>query len=70
MGRVPGINFQRAVRAFERAGFQIIRQSGHIVLWDGIHTIVVPRNNPIAPATMFKIIQSSGLTIEQFRDLL
>lgn len=70
MGRIPGINFQRAVRALERAGFQIIRQSGHIVMWDGTQTVVVPRNNPIAPVTMFKIAQSAGLTPEQFRDLL
>jgi predicted RNA binding protein YcfA (HicA-like mRNA interferase family) len=70
MGRIPGVNFQRAVRAFERVGFQIIRQSGHIVLWNGIQTIVIPRNNPIAPVTMYKIVQSAGLTIEQFRELL
>jgi predicted RNA binding protein YcfA (HicA-like mRNA interferase family) len=70
MGRIPGINSQRAIRAFERAGFQIIRQSGHIVMWDGTRTVVIPRNNPIAPVTMFKIAQSAGLTPEQFRELL
>jgi predicted RNA binding protein YcfA (HicA-like mRNA interferase family) len=70
MGRIPGINFQRAVRAFQRAGFRIIRQSGHIVMWDGFRTVVVPRNDPIAPVTMYKIVQSAGLTVEQFRELL
>ncbi len=69
MGRIPGINFQRAIRALERAGFWIIRQSGHVVLHDGVKTVVVPRNSPIAPVTMYKI-QSAGLTEQQFRDLL
>jgi predicted RNA binding protein YcfA (HicA-like mRNA interferase family) len=70
MGKIPGVNSQRAARAFERAGFRIIRQSGHIVMWDGVRTIVIPRNDPIAPVTMFKIVRSAGLTAEQFRELL
>jgi predicted RNA binding protein YcfA (HicA-like mRNA interferase family) len=35
MGKIPGINHLQAVRALERAGFEIIRQSGHIVMSDG-----------------------------------
>ncbi len=35
MGKLPGVNHLQAVKAFERAGFEIIRQSGHIVMSDG-----------------------------------
>jgi len=70
MGKLPGINHLHAVKAFERAGFEIIRQSGHIVMSDGRLTIVIPRNNPINAITMFRIIRDSGLTLEQFRELL
>jgi len=70
MGKLPGINHLHAVKAFERAGFEIIRQSGHIVMSDGRLTIVIPRNNPVNAITMFRIIRDSGLTLEQFRELL
>ena len=70
MGKLPGIYHMQAVKAFERAGFEIIRQSGHIVMSDGRITIVIPRNNPVNAITMFRIIRDSGLTLEQFRKLL
>jgi predicted RNA binding protein YcfA (HicA-like mRNA interferase family) len=70
MGKLPGINHLHAVKAFERAGFEIICQSGHIVMSDGRITIVIPRNNPVNAITMFRIIRDSGLTLEQFRKLL
>jgi predicted RNA binding protein YcfA (HicA-like mRNA interferase family) len=70
MGKLPGINHLHAVKAFERVGFEIIRQSGHIVMSDGRITIVIPRNNPVNAITMFRIIRDSGLTLEQFRKLL
>jgi predicted RNA binding protein YcfA (HicA-like mRNA interferase family) len=70
MGKLPGINHLNAVKAFERAGFAILRQSGHIVMSDGRVTIVIPRNNPVNAITMFRIIRDSGLTLEQFRELL
>ena len=70
MGKLPGINHLNAVKAFERAGFEIIRQSGHIVMSDGRLTIVIPRNNPVNAITMLRIIRDSGLTLEQFRKLL
>ncbi len=70
MGKFPGINHLQAVKAFQRAGFEIVRQSGHILMSDGSRTIVIPRNDPINAFTMYKIVQGAGLTVEQFRDLL
>lgn len=70
MGKLPGINHSRAVRALERAGFVIERQSGHIVMKNGALEVIVPRNNPINAYTMFGIVKDAGLTVEQFRKLL
>jgi predicted RNA binding protein YcfA (HicA-like mRNA interferase family) len=70
MGKLPGIQHLQAVRAFERAGFKIVRQSGHIVMSDGTRILVIPRNNPINAFTMGGLIKDAGLTIEQFRELL
>lgn len=70
MGKLPGIPHLQAVKALERAGFQVIRQSGHIVMSDGRRTITIPRHNPVNAVTMFGIVRDAGLTVEQFRDLL
>ena len=34
MPNVPGINHKRAIKAFEKAGFQIVRQGKHITMTD------------------------------------
>ena len=70
MGKLPGVNHLHAVKALERAGFEVIRQSGHIVMSDGRRTITIPRHNPVNAFTMFGILRDAGLTIEQFRELL
>ncbi len=70
MGKLPGINHLQAVKALERAGFTVIRQSGHIVMSDGRRTVTIPRHNPVNAFTMFGIVRDAGLTIEQFRSLL
>jgi predicted RNA binding protein YcfA (HicA-like mRNA interferase family) len=70
MPRFPGVNHLDAVRALEKAGFQVARQSKHIVMTDGTRIITIPRNNPVDANTMGKIIRDAGLTNEQFRELL
>ncbi|MEQ1933740.1 MAG: type II toxin-antitoxin system HicA family toxin [Fimbriimonadaceae bacterium] len=70
MPKVPGINHLSAIRAFEKAGYEVARQSGHIVMKRGLSLIVIPRANPIKPHTMGAIIRSAGLTVEEFRELL
>jgi predicted RNA binding protein YcfA (HicA-like mRNA interferase family) len=68
--RIPGVNHLNAVRALEKAGFQIVRQGKHIVRSDGIRQVTVPRHNPIKAFTMGGIVQDAGLTPEEFRKLL
>ena len=65
-----GINHLRAIKAFEKIGFRIIRQGKHITMTDGEHIITIPRANPINAYTMATIIKGSGLTITQFKQLL
>ena len=70
MGILGGVNHLHAIRAFEKAGFTIIRQGKHITMSDGFNKLTIPRNNPIHAVTMGVIIKGSGLSIEQFRQLL
>ncbi len=68
--RPPLLPHKRVVRAFERAGFRVVRQGKHISMWNGTSMITIPRNDPIDPWTLKGIVQDSGLTLEEFRDLL
>jgi hypothetical protein len=70
LGKLAGIPHLKAIRAFEKAGFRVIRQSKHIILSDGKRHITIPRANPIDAYTMGGIIRSAGMTIEEFRRLL
>ena len=70
MSKLPGINHDRAVRAFEKAGFWITREGKHTIMTDGDLIITIPRHKPIQPFTMASIIQDAGLSIDEFRDLL
>jgi predicted RNA binding protein YcfA (HicA-like mRNA interferase family) len=68
--KLPGINHLEAVRALEKVGFRIIRQSKHIVISDGVRIITIPRHNPVNAYTMGGIVRDAGLTIEEFKKLL
>ncbi|MCP5055279.1 MAG: type II toxin-antitoxin system HicA family toxin [bacterium] len=70
MPKIPGIPHQKAVRALEKAGFRITRQSGHIIMTDGTRILTIPRNNPINAFTLGGIVRDAGLTVEEFRKLL
>ena len=55
MPRLPGISQKEAVRAFQKLGYRVVRESGH----DLINAI-----------TMGAIARDAGLTPQQFRELL
>jgi predicted RNA binding protein YcfA (HicA-like mRNA interferase family) len=70
VGKLAGIPHLQAVKALEKAGFRIIRQSKHIVMSDGVRIVTIPRSNPINAFTMGGIIRDAGLSVDQFRKSL
>ncbi len=70
MPSLPGVNHQNAVRALEKAGFWIERQCKHIVMTDGLHTVTIPKHNPVNAITVGNLVRDAGLTNDEFRDLL
>lgn len=73
MPRLPSLSAREVLKALSRAGFEEKRQSGsHIILE---HTrskrpVVVPNHTPIKRGTLRAIIHQSGLTVNEFLDLL
>jgi len=70
MPRIPGINHLDAVRALEKAGFEVVRQGKHIIMSDGRRQVSLPRHNPIKAFTMGGIARDAGLSPDEFRRLL
>ena len=70
MPRLPGVNHGDAIRALEKAGFQVRRQSKHVVMSDGTRIVTIPRATPINAFTMAAIVKGAGLTIDEFLKLL
>jgi predicted RNA binding protein YcfA (HicA-like mRNA interferase family) len=70
MPKLPDVRHQDAVRVFEKLGFRIIRQSGHIVMSNGETRLIIPRVSPVDPYTMGAVARDAGLTPDEFRKLL
>ena len=70
MPKLAGVNHLDAVRALERAGFRVVRQGKHIVMSDSIRLLTIPRHNLVNAFTMGGIVRDSGLTVDEFKDLL
>ncbi|MFM7550896.1 MAG: type II toxin-antitoxin system HicA family toxin [Cyanobacteriota bacterium] len=70
MPRLPGISQQEKVRGFQKLGYRIVRESGHLILSNGERRIVIPHHDPINAISMGAIARDAGLTPEQFRELL
>jgi predicted RNA binding protein YcfA (HicA-like mRNA interferase family) len=68
--RIPGVNHQDAIRALQKAGFRVVRQSKHIVMTDNVRIITIPRHNRVNAFTMGGIVRDAGLTEDEFRALL
>ena len=57
MPKLPGISQRDAVRVFQKLGYHIARESGHIIMSNGKIRLVIPRHNPI---TMGGIAKTAG----------
>ncbi len=69
MGKLPVLSGQEVVRAFERLGWEVARQSGsHIILVKEGHvaTLSVPDDREVAKGTLRTLIRRAGETVEAF----
>jgi predicted RNA binding protein YcfA (HicA-like mRNA interferase family) len=57
------------IRALERAGFVVLRQSGsHVRLGKNEVRVTVPNHKTIAPGTLISILKQAGLSVENLTD--
>ena len=73
MAKLPRISGMKAVKAFNKSGWSVARQTGsHIILIKNDYKIIlsVPRHKELDRGTLRKLIKSAGLTVEDFVILL
>lgn len=70
---LPVVSGERAVRAFERAGWVADRQHGsHIILVKPGHiaSLSVPQHRELAPGTLRSLLRNAGMSVHEFVGLL
>ena len=73
MPRLPRISGQEAVRAFEKAGWEVSRQRGsHVVLTKpgSMYTLSIPLHRELAAGLLRDQIRKAELTVAEFIELL
>jgi predicted RNA binding protein YcfA (HicA-like mRNA interferase family) len=74
LSQLPVVSGQDVIRALEKAGYAIDRQKGsHVILREigsPFRRITVPDHKEIAKGILRAIIRQTGLTVEQFANLI
>jgi predicted RNA binding protein YcfA (HicA-like mRNA interferase family) len=69
MSALPVISGRKVVRAFEKLGWQVVRQRGsHIIMVkEGeIATLSIPDHKEVAKGTLRSLIRTAGITVDEF----
>ncbi|HEY9286139.1 MAG TPA: type II toxin-antitoxin system HicA family toxin [Pyrinomonadaceae bacterium] len=71
-GKRPALKPKMVIRALERGGFHVHHVSGshYILKKDGRRVTVPYHGRDLKPRTLASIIEQSGVTVEEFLDLL
>ena len=71
MPKLPHVSGAQAVKAPERLGFTVARQSGsHIILRKGSTGCVVPNHKEIKVGTLAGILRQAGISTDEFLRVL
>ena len=71
MAQLPILTGVEVVRAFEKLGWELARQSGsHMVITkDGeMASLSIPKHKEVAKGTLRSLIRSANLTIDEFNE--
>lgn len=69
MGRLANISGKQAVKAFQKAGWQVRGQVGsHVVMTkpDVPANLSIPQHKELSVGTLRALIRNAGLTVEEF----
>ncbi len=75
MSKVPSLNYDKVIRALQRAGWVVVRQRGsHIRLQKHVGNevlkIIVPAHKPIKRSTLSHILKQARISLDDFLNYL
>jgi predicted RNA binding protein YcfA (HicA-like mRNA interferase family) len=73
MSKLPAISGSECVKALQKNGFEILRQRGsHIIMRrnEPFRIVSVPNHKQLKKGTLRSIIRKTGLTVDEFINLL
>ena len=73
MASLPSVSGERAVKAFQKAGWGKDRQRGsHVILIKPGHaaSLSIPQHRQLAPGTLRALIRAAGMSVDEFVALL
>ncbi len=71
MPKFSGLSGQDMVRAFERLGFEVLRQTGsHIIMRRGASGCVVPNHKEVKVGTVNGVLRQAGVSADEFSKAL
>ena len=71
MPKFPGLSGAEMIRALEKLGFVVARQSGsHIVMKRGSLGCVVPHHKEVKVGTVNGVLRQAGVSAEEFSKVL
>jgi predicted RNA binding protein YcfA (HicA-like mRNA interferase family) len=73
MPSLPNVSGREVVKAFGKDGWEFVRQKGsHMIMVKPGHiaSLSIPDHKEIAKGTLRSLIRSSGLSVEEFVELL
>ncbi len=72
MPKLPVVSGDKAIKAFERMGYERVRQDGsHIrLIAEGRSPLTVPRHKGLKRGMLRRLIRDAGCTVEEFRGYL
>lgn len=66
-----GVSGADAIKALQRLGFSIIRQTGsHVRMVQGNRHVTIPKHRDLVVGTLQSILRQSGVSVEDFMNAL
>ncbi len=71
MPKLPHVSGKEIIRALERLGFQVMRQSGsHVVMRQGSRGCIVPLHRQVKVGTLAGLLRQAQVDPRDFLDVL
>ncbi|MEY4354929.1 MAG: hypothetical protein RLZZ609_3170 [Cyanobacteriota bacterium] len=71
MPKLPHVSGKEIIRALERLGFQVMRQSGsHVVMRQGSRGCIVPLHRQVKVGTLAGLLRQAQVDPKDFLDVL